>query len=67
MARTPDGKIIGIREKLAMTTNQFNPYRKRLIQKGIVDGSQHGHLTFILPLFDLFVLENSDFPTEETL
>jgi len=45
----------------------FNPYRKRLIQKGIADGSRHGHLTFTLPLFDLFVVENSDFPGEINL
>ena len=41
-----------------METNQFNPYRQRLIRKGIVDGSTYGMLHFTLPLFDLFTIEN---------
>lgn len=57
IASSPDGKIIGIREQLGMTSNQFNPYRRRLILKGIVNGDTRGYVTFTLPLFDEFVLE----------
>lgn len=53
-----DGKISSIREQLHMDTNQFNPYRKRLIQKGILDGSQRGYVFFTLPLFEDFVMDN---------
>ena len=58
MTRVPDGNIREIRALLEMDTNQFNPYRMRLIRKGIADGSTYGELRFTLPLFETFVLEN---------
>lgn len=51
-------KINDIRAILNIDTNHFNPYRKRLIRKGIINGSVHGHVTFTLPLFGEFVMEN---------
>ena len=51
-------QIIDIRKTLSMTTNQFNPYRKRLIQKGLIDGSERCHITLTLPLFDAFIQNN---------
>lgn len=51
------GRIADIRERLGMSTNQFNPYRARLIRKGVVNGDQYGYLRFALPLFDEFVKE----------
>lgn len=56
IASTDSANIIDIRQKCNMTTNQFNPYRKRLIQKGLIDGSEHGQVAFTLPLFREFVL-----------
>lgn len=58
LAKSENGSIRRIREFLHMETNQFNPYRQRLIRKGIVDGSTYGILHFTLPLFDLFAIEN---------
>ena len=52
------GKIKDIREQLGMETNEFNPYRKRLIKKGIVSGEMRGYVYFTLPLFDEYVIEN---------
>ena len=43
-----------------MSTNQFNPYRNRLVKKGIVDGSTYGHVSFALPLFERYVLEHTE-------
>lgn len=57
IASSESGKILEIREAAHMTTNQFNPYRKRLIQKGIVNGQTYGYLTFTLPMFRDFVME----------
>lgn len=57
MAEIDSDKIIDIRNRLKMTTNQFNPYRSRLIRKGVVDGSQRGILKFVLPMFKEFVIE----------
>ena len=59
MTKVPDGNIREIRSLLNMETNQFNPYRIRLIRKGIADGSTYGKLKFALPLFDSFVVENT--------
>ena len=58
IAHTENGKISDIRRYLNMETNQFNPYRKRLIRKGIINGETHGYIKFVLPLFDKFVIEN---------
>ena len=52
------GKIKDIREQLGMETNEFNPYRKRLIKKGIVSGEMRGYVYFTLPLFDEYIIEN---------
>ena len=59
MAESDSNKIIDIRGKIGMTTNQFNPYRSRLIRKGIVDGSQRGVMKFVLPMFRDFVIEQN--------
>lgn len=58
IAETDSGKIKDIREHLGMETNQFNPYRKRLIKKGILSGEMRGYVHFTLPLFEEYVLEN---------
>ena len=55
IACTDTGKVSDIRETLGIDNNKFNPYRKRLINKGIVDGKNYGYITFTLPLFDEFV------------
>lgn len=48
-----------IRSYLGMKDNELNPYRKRLIRKGIVTGERRGYLDFTLPFFDLFILDNT--------
>lgn len=58
IADVKSGKIKDIREQLGMKTNDFNPYRKRLIKKGIVSGEMRGYVHFTLPLFDEYVIEN---------
>ena len=58
IANCSTGKISEIRSFLKMETNQFNPYRKRLIRKGIINGEEYGYVFFTLPLFESFVLEN---------
>ena len=58
IADVKSGRIKDIREQLEMETNEFNPYRKRLIRKGIVSGEMRGYVHFTLPLFDEYVIEN---------
>lgn len=59
IAEVDGGKIKDIREHLEMETNEFNPYRKRLIKKGILSGEMRGYVYFTLPLFEEYVMENS--------
>lgn len=58
IADVEGGKIKDIREHLHMETNEFNPYRKRLIKKGILSGETRGYVYFTLPLFEEYVMEN---------
>ena len=60
IAMSSDGRIAEIRKRLEMDTNHFNPYRKRLIRKGIVNGEEYGIVRFVLPFFGEYVLENYD-------
>lgn len=60
MANCKNGKISEIREFLQMDTNEFNPYRRRLIKKGMINGDERGYVYFVLPLFEQYVLENYD-------
>ena len=57
IACSEDGRISGIRSFLNMDTNQFNPYRMRLIRKGIVSGEKYGFLKFTLPLFEQYAAD----------
>ena len=53
-------KLSEIRKELNMETNEFNPYRKRLVKRGIVNGEDRGYVSFTLPLFEEYVLDNYD-------
>ena len=48
-------KVEKIREKVGMTSDVFTQYRTRLIDSGVVDGSQYGCLKFKLPRFEEFI------------
>ena len=41
-----------IKELLGLKQNEFSPYRKRLIDKGIITSTGHGSFEFTLPFFD---------------
>ncbi|MBR6224004.1 MAG: ATP-binding protein [Lachnospiraceae bacterium] len=58
IAKSNSDKIVDIRRVIDIDTNSFNPYKKRLKNKGLIDGDTYGRITFILPLFKEYVLEN---------
>ena len=58
MTQVPSGKIEKIRQFLKMETNAFNPYRMRLIKKGIISGKTRGYIRFELPLFEEYIAEH---------
>lgn len=60
IVKVPSGKIREIRNLLGMSTNEFNPYRQRLIRRGIISGDERGYVKLLLPFFDTYVLVNYD-------
>ena len=58
IAESGDGKVAHVREVLGISTNEFNPYRKRLIRAGLVNGDERGYVRFTLPCFEDYALEN---------
>lgn len=60
IAESATGNAKDIRLALQMTTNEYNPYRSRLIRKGILNGSEYGKVSFTLPYFSEFVRRTFD-------
>lgn len=58
-ASVPGGEIIKIREILGYSSNQFNPYRDRLLKAGILISPRNGILEFALPWFDEYAIERT--------
>jgi hypothetical protein len=58
MARAKSSRIRDVRQEASLSTNQFNPYRDRLVKKGVVDGRTYGHVRFSLPLFERYAIEH---------
>ena len=54
IADAPNGEVKEIRALLGYSSNQFNPYRDRLIKAGVVLSPSNGHLEFALPWFEEF-------------
>ncbi len=48
-------KTCGIRERLSISPQLLNLYRKRLMERGVVDGSKRGELTLALPRFEEYI------------
>ena len=55
IAKAQSHRTAEVREILHLNKNEFNPYRKRLIKKGLVAGDSWGMVSFTLPYFDEFV------------
>ena len=54
IAGSATGEIQQIRNIFGYSTNQFNPYRDRLIKAGIINGDTPGFVAFSLPWFGDF-------------
>lgn len=57
IAESESGAVTDIMQKAGFSRQEFPPYRKRLIRKGIVEAPQRGKLTFSLPLFKEYVMD----------
>ena len=58
--RSKTGEISGVRRYLGWTSNQFNPYRDRLLKSGVLSAPGTGRLEISLPWFGEFALSASD-------
>ena len=54
LADSVTGEVADVRARLGYSTNQFNPYRDRLIKAGVIDSPAQGLLEFALPWFGDF-------------
>ncbi len=59
-AKVPSGEIIKMRNILGYSSNQFNPYRDRLLKAGILVSPRNGILKFALPWFDEYAITRSE-------
>lgn len=57
IAKSKDGLYGNILKELNIDKNHLNPYRKRLLDKGIVVCPERGRLVFTLPYFNEFSIE----------
>lgn len=64
LAKCGSENVKEIMEKCKLDANHFNPYRKRLLDKGVLVSRTRGQLEFALPLFKQFVLDNYFFENE---
>lgn len=61
IAKSKAGNFSEIKRILGWQTNQLNPYRKRLINKQVIESKGKGFVSFTLPLFDEYVLDLEEF------
>ena len=57
IAEAQNGEVKEVRAKLDYTSDQFNPYRNRLLKAGVVASPSNGHLEFALPWFGEFAMK----------
>lgn len=58
IADSEDNTVKSIREIAKMDSSKFSVYRERLIDRGLIDGLEYGHVYFTLPRFDVFVSQH---------
>ena len=61
LAKSEDRTAESVKAVLNMKQNEFSPYRKRLLDKGIISSTGHGLMDFTLPFFDEYKIEREDF------
>ena len=60
IAKSKTGKVPNVRSILGIETNQFNPYRRRLIRKGVINGDERGCVRLALPCFEDYAIEHQE-------
>lgn len=55
MDNVPDGAVKSVRAEMNMKSSEFSVYRERLMDRGLIDGSEYGKVRYTLPRFGEFV------------
>ena len=55
IADSPDELVKTIRQQINISSQKFSVYRNRLKEKGLIDTSRFGKVSFILPRFKEFI------------
>lgn len=55
-----DVKRSALAEALGATTRSLSVTRQRLLDKGLIDANKHGHLSFTVPGFSEFVIDQAE-------
>ena len=53
-------KVQTLRENLGMASNKFSVYRDKLSKKGLLDANRYGYVSFYLPRFAEYVMQQID-------
>lgn len=56
IADSPDDLVKTIRQQINISSQKFSVYRNRLKEKGLIDTSRFGKVSFILPRFKEFII-----------
>ncbi len=65
VTKAKSDSVKDIMEASKLEANYFNPYRKRLIDKGVLCSNERGTLRFSLPLFKEFVIDATFYDNNE--
>lgn len=57
IAKSENGEIAEIKKILNISQNEWNPYRKRLLAKGVIYTPERGRVDFSLPFFGEYLLQ----------
>ena len=57
ISASESGSVSEIKEDLNMASNEFSPYRNRLIKKGLIRGEERGFVQLTLPFFEEYILD----------
>ncbi len=60
IAESKTGRVSDILNAEGISNSQFSPYRRRLIDKGIIHGTKRGYVAFSLPWFQEYVMTEAE-------
>lgn len=60
IAKCGSSEVKAVREIIGMDSSEFGVYRNRLVDKGLIDGTEYGKVRFVLPRFRDYIMINGN-------